>query len=278
MAKTKSASQNFYDVITAAINDMATHGFDSGERLDYWSEQIRKAAEGMAKSPSVMAKLMRDTLNAVYHRLVEQGGALKVAPGIERFRLEMIKPQLRAELDRRILASAQLIKLNREEAINKTVKRFQGWATSIPVGGSAEPDKAKTKSDVRKSMAALPFAERRVLIDQGHKLGAAINATVAEGNGAIAARWHSNWRQANYDYRTDHKERDNEVYLLKDSWAKFAGLIKVGKAGYVDDITQPAEEPFCRCRYEYLFHLRQLPKDMLTKKGEEKLKSVKINN
>ncbi len=267
---------SFYEVITRAINDLAEHGYDSAERVAYWSDEIRRAAERTTKSAAQLAKMLRDALETVYRRLVEQGGVLRAAPGVARFTIEHVKPILRAELDRRIMASASLIKLNREEAIDKTIRRFQGWATSLPPGGSAEPEKAKARSDIRKSVAGLPFIERRVLIDQGHKLGASIAATVAEGGGAIAARWHSNYRQAGYDYRPDHKERDGDVYLLRESWAKAQGLVKAGPSGYSDEITQPAEEPFCRCRFEYLFHLRQLPDDMITARGKQKLQAVRV--
>jgi hypothetical protein len=89
------------------------------------------------------------------------------------------------------------------------------------------------------------FDERRVLVDQGHKLISAINRTVAEEGNAIAGTWHSHWRQAGYDYREDHKERDDHVYAIRGNWAIKDGLMKVGPAGYSDEITQAAEEPFC---------------------------------
>ena len=261
------ARNTFYDTLTAAINDIAEHGYDSAERVAYWTEQIRKAAQASMRTSAQMQEMLRQALSAVYNKFVFKGGALKLHPGVGRFTLEKVAPLLRAELDRRIMASASLIKLNREEVMEKTLRRFQGWSTSIPPGGSAEPDKG---------LASLPFVERRVLIDQGRKLGAAINATVAEGGGAIAGIWRSNFRQPGYDYREDHKERDNQVYLVRGSWAQERGLVKVGTAGYIDDITQPAEEPFCRCRYIYLYHLRQMPDEMITAKGRTELEKVKV--
>lgn len=271
------ARSTFYDTLTRAIEDMAVHGYDSAERVAYWTEEIRRAAQASMRTSAQMAEMLRRALHAVYVKMVERGGVLKLSPGVARFTLERVAPTLRAELDRRIMASANLIKLNREEVIEKTLRRFQGWSTSIPVGGSAEPDKRKAKEDIRRSVAGLPFVERRVLIDQGRKLGAAINTTVAEGGGAIAATWKSNFRQPGYDYRPDHKERDGHLYLVRGSWAVKNGLVKVGPSGYTDDVTQPAEEPFCRCRFVYLFHLRQLPDDMLTVKGREQLKKTKVS-
>lgn len=268
----------FYETVNEAIRDMSIHGYDSAERVAYWTERLRKAAASYAKTSEQMGQMLRDALEAVYRRLVDNGGVLKAAPGVARFTIERVRPALRAELDRRILASASLIKLNREEAMEKTLRRFQGWATSIPVGGSAEPEKKKAVEGVRKAMSGLPFVERRVLIDQGHKLTSAVNTTVAVGGGAVAAIWHSNYRQSGYDYRPDHKERDDHVYLVRGSWAQEKGLVKPGAVGYTDDITQPAEEPFCRCRFQYIFSLRNLPDDMLTVKGRNDLARTKVKN
>ena len=266
---------SFTAVLTDALNDMQVHGFDTQARVDFWTERLRKAAEAAAKSSAQMERMLREALVSVYRRLVERGGVLKLSPGIARFTLERVRPALRAELDRRILASASLIRLNRDEAIEKTLRRFQGWATSIPVGGSADPEKQKAKETIKKSVAGLPFVERRVLTDQGHKLGNSINTTWATGNGAIAAVWVSNYRETGYDFRPAHKARDSHIYLVRDSWAKEKGLVKPGSDGYTDQITQPAEEVYCRCRWRYLFHLRQLPDDMLTNKGREAVEAVK---
>ena len=101
-----------------------------------------------------------------------------------------------------------------------------------------------------------------------------INEIVAVDNGAIAARWHSHWRQAGYNYRKDHKERDDNVYVIRGSWAHEKGYIKPIH-GYTDEITSPGEEVFCRCNYVYLYHLRQV-KHLLTKKGEMVVQSSQI--
>jgi len=267
---------SFYDVLSAAIRDVADHGYDSAARIAYWQEEIRKAAERTMSPPHVMERMLREALAAVYRRMVEKGQIVNLHPGVARFTLERVKPQLRAELDRRILASADLIKLNRKQAIEKTLQRFAGWSTSIPKGGSDAVDKRETKDEIRKSLASLPFQDRRVLIDQGHKLTAAISQTIAEGGGAIAGIWHSNWKQPGYDYREDHKERDGQVYTLRGNWAQDRGLMKVGDAGYYDEITAVGQEPFCRCRMTWLYHLRQLPDDMITAKGRGELADIRV--
>lgn len=265
----------FAELVAQAVKDFAERGFQTQQQLEDWLARLRAAAEAKATSPEQMQKMLNDALRAVYERLIERGGIVKAVPGVSRFTLANVAPRLRAELDRRILASANLIKMNREQAIAKTLQRFSGWATSQPKGGSAEPEARAAAADVKKALAQLPYHERRVLIDQAAKLNSSITAVVAEGGGAIAARWFSHWRQAGYDYREDHKERDQHVYLIRGSWAAERGLVKAADAGFTDQITQPAEEPFCRCKFVYLFNLRQLPVDMLTARGAEELERVR---
>ena len=267
--------KSYYEILTEAINDLTENGFDSAERLAYWQELLREAAERSMGSLHAASERLRESMHAIYDRLVKRQGALKVHPGISRFTLQMIEPRLHKELEKRILMSADLIRLNRAKAVEQTLQRFSGWASSVPPGGSKATDKVGTKKEVRKALSSLPFEERRVLIDQGHKLVTSINQVIASDGGAIAMRWRSNWRQPGYNYRHNHKDRDGKVYLIRDSWAKKAGLVKPGSVGYLDEITQPAEEVFCRCQGEYIYNLRALPEDLLTKKGEQELAAAR---
>lgn len=264
----------FYRVITEAVNDIAQHGFDSSNRIEQWADAIRRAAIGAMLTPDQMEAMLRDSLNSIYSRLVESGGILKTH-SINRFTLAHLAPRLRAELDRRLVASASLIKLNREQMIARTQQRFVGWATSVPAGGSKAADKVEAKANIRKALASLPFEQRRVMIDQGHKLTASINEIVATDQGAIAVEWHSHWRQPGYNFREDHKERDEQVYALRGNWAMTKGLMRPGQAGYYEQITAFGEEPFCRCYGRYIYSLRRLPDDMVTAKGREALATVK---
>jgi hypothetical protein len=261
----------FFQVITDAINDIAEYGYESDERLTYWIEEIRRAATTDMVSEEALTEQLRRVLGATYQRLVEDGGILHRHSGVDRYTLQRIAPHLHAELNRRILASADLIKLNRAQAINDTIQRFQGWATSVPRGGTNQVNRREEKRNIRKSLTSLPFRERRVIIDQGHKLSSAVSAIVAEDAGAIAARWRSHWKQLGYDYREDHKERDQKVYAIRDSWAHQRRFMKPGMSGFTDEMTQPGEEVYCRCYYVYIYNLRDLPDNMLTGRGRDAL-------
>jgi gas vesicle protein len=271
-----SGRPTYYEVLTAAIADIDSNGYDSAERIEYWAEQIKRAAERSMKSMEDVERMVRDAMAAVFRKQVDLGGVLRLNPGVKAFTLERIRPSLHAELSRRVAASIDLIRLNRPTAIAKAQARFRGWATSIPSGGApksgkARTDKVKQKTEFRKSVAQMPFEERRVLIDQSQKLFSAINTIVAVNGGAIGAVWHSHKAQRGYDGRKEHNARDGKFFLVRDSWAHKAGLVKPSAYGYTDDIEQPGEFVFCRCYYQYVYSLRSVPSDALTARGVEAL-------
>lgn len=265
------ASQSFYQIVSEAIRYYEEHGFQSAEELQIWVERIRKAAIDSLVPESTLDETLRKTLGGIYSRLIDDGQILKTHKGVARFTIERLKPKLRTELDRRLMVSRSLIKLNREQMVERTAQRFAGWASSIPAGGSRAVEVKDVKDNIRKALTSLPFEERRVHIDQGHKFTAALNEIVAVDGGAIAMRWNSHWRRPGYQYRKDHKERDQRIYLLRTSWAKEKGLVKPGDAGYYDDITKVGEEVHCSCFATWIYAIRDLPEDMLTNKGREAL-------
>lgn len=269
MADRRSA---FYEVLTQAVNDFLEHGFDSEERLNHWIRELGRTAQGALVTEAVLVQTLRSSLAQTFRRVTTTSRLLKVHPGISAFTLERIKPTLRAELDRRILASASLIKLNREQSVQRTLQRFAGWATSIPIGGTEVAQRAEVKESVRRGIAALPFEERRVVIDQGHKLINAVNDIVATDGGAIAARWlHVGESGPAYDARPEHVARDKHIFVIRGNWALTDGLMRLAGAKYTDQVDAPGEKIFCRCQYEYIYNLRDLPEEMRTTKGKQAL-------
>lgn len=273
--------KTFTRTVREAVKFFLRNGYTSRQELEQWQSIIRQAAE--SETDDDYMSMVSERLRKTYDLQVSKAGALERHKGLSRFTLNYMEPNLRSELDRRILASADLIKLNRTAAINKTVQRFSGWATSIPVqdyvGGGLSPSSRSGVNyncdHIQKSAQQVDYEARRVMIDQSHKLIANIDNIIATSNNAIAAEWHSHWRQAGYDYREDHKDRDKLVYLIRGNWAQKNGYVKAGPAGYLDAITQPGEEVFCRCYVTYLYNLRSIPEDMLTQKGRKFLESMK---
>jgi hypothetical protein len=262
----------FFEIINSAIADFLKFGFDDVKRLEYWLGKIKLSADAHLLPERVMQQKMEKALHQAFHRLVTKNGL--VNKNVSKYDVSKLSGKLRSELDRRIIASANLIKDDREQSIRMVLRRFEGWATSIPAGGTKIKPTPKEKANIKKGMSDIAFKQRRVIIDQTHKLISNINDIVAVDNGAIGAKWHSHWRQMNYDYREDHRERDEKIYAIRGSWAVKEGYINPIN-GYTDDITSPAEEVFCRCNYVYLYHLRQV-KELLTPKGLLALQSAKV--
>jgi len=259
--------RTFNQVVLSAIADLSEYGFDSLHRLERWQRELTYAAERQAKSDMAVDERLKEHLGRIYAQQITKGGILK-RHKIEAWTLEKVKPSLRKELDRRIMASAQLIKLNRQQAILKTLQRFSGWSTSLPMGGSEAVDKRGEAENIKKSIKQLPYIERRCILDQSAKLKASLDSIIATDNGAIAAIWHSR-HSANYDNRPEHLKRDGKLYFVRDNWAISKGLAKLAGHEYTDQITQPGEEVYCSCSYVYLYNLRSLPDECITIAGRE---------
>lgn len=262
-AKTKT----FFQTVTEAIRHFERFGFTSQAELDAWVTRLRQSALMQLRTPEQTERDISAALHSRYTEKVTKGGLLRQMPAVPRYTLEKVKPKLRRELDRRIAVSANLIRLNRDEAISTTLRRFQGWASSVPAGGSDVVDVKDQKENIRKALTNLSFIERRVVVDQTHKFVDAVTEIVAVDGGAIAGRWNSPWRRQGYNARKDHKERDEKVFAVRGNWAIEKGLMKPGPNGYTDEIERPGELCFCSCSYEYLFYLTALPLAMLTKAG-----------
>lgn len=263
---------SFSETIREAVNDFAEHGFDSEARLEEWMLRIRKAADAELVPEYQVEAQLKEALSTIYVRLIDKGGYIPRHPDIPRFTVDRVKPRLRQELTRTIFASANLIRLNRVRTIQETVQRFAGWASSVPPGGSDVVESRETQTMTRSALRQLAFEQRRVAIDQGNKLIGNLNRIIAVESGAIAMQWHQHYTR---NPRIDHTARDGKWFLIKDSWAYQQGLVKPGPDGFLDDVTKPGEEIFCRCSGTYFSTLRRLPSFMLTEKGKEKLEETR---
>lgn len=258
----------FSEVLAAAIADMSAVGYVSAERVAEWVIRLRNAAERDLGPEWEIDANVRADMSRLMERFLGGQKLPQRVPGVGRFTKELVAPQLYPELDRRIMAAVDLIKVDRSEAINRTLRRFSGWATSIPPGGDETVDKRETKTMLAKELARYRYHKRLVANDQGHKLIANVAALVAEQESAIAGEWHSHGASdRHYDARPDHLARDSKIYLIRGSWADQEGLVKPVH-GYLDEMTAPGQEVNCRCWLQYLLSPRRLPDAYLTAKGQ----------
>jgi hypothetical protein len=263
-------------VLTEAVTDITDNGYQDFAQVQVWLAKLREAMNVSLRSVKAQQDQTTRTLQRFYRKVVSQTSIRDRHGNIPRFTIERIEPQFRDILAQKIRISADLIVMNREAAIDKTLQRFAGWASSIPEGGSLVVDKRDVKGEIRKSLRSLSFEERRVAIDQGHKLMSAVDDVISMQGGAIAKIWHDvGQHDKSYDARKDHLARSGKVFAVRGSWAMEAGFLTKG-AGYTDEVTQPAEEVYCQCYWQSLYNLRDVPADMLTAKGKKELERVRV--
>ena len=197
------------------------------------------------------------------------GGYKRELPTIKPYRIDRIKPILRAELDRRIASSASLIKINRQNMIAESIQRFAGWSTG-DIASQVTPPREVVTSDKKAS----DFTVRRVRIDQRQKLRANIADITAKETGAIAFYWRGKMDDRE---RPLHKKRNGKLYLLTDTWATKQGLVKASNDAPWAEFSEskddgpPGVPIYCRCHAEYVFDLDELPPSALTEKGRAKI-------
>jgi hypothetical protein len=198
--------------------------------------------------------------------------------GVSRYTLERIKPHLRGELDRRILAiartSADQIGADRQAVIESTLRRFVDWVTTMPT--DAEEERGAENNEMPETLVELPLEERRrqVMLHQGIRFSASLSEMLAIDAGALAMVWRTTGCDGS-DHSPDHRQRDDRCYALRESWALSKGLMRAGQSGYYDEITSVSEEHNCRCGAKWIYSVRDLPEDMITPKGKSELARAK---
>ena len=265
----------FDEVLAEAVQDFTVEGYDSYHRLDKWMILLRQAAIESLLPLAELDRYIAQSLEARLGRAMTKRAMARRHPNVAPWTIARLKPHMREELSRRIVASAQLIRLNRDEAIEKALRHFSGWASSVPVGGSEAVNRHEVKAGIKKSLKQLSFQERRVAIDQGFKLISSIDQIIAHEGGAIAGKWRDHGSvDHRYHARKEHMARDDKFYAIRGNWALEKGYMTKCD-GYTDDQTQPGEEVYCRCFYVYIYNLRDLPPEFITKKGKQAMAEAK---
>lgn len=257
---------SYYETIAAAVEDFIEHGYDSADRLAFWLEHIGEAATRKAGTSKSAVSALRRQFEKIGAEQMSPGMIRKNHIGVGKFSRDALKPEMKELLSKRLDAAQALIRLNKEEAVSTTKRRFAGWASSIPEGGVPVEGQKEAKKNIVKSLGQLTYEERRVATDQGRKFAEAVNDLIGQQNGAIAVLWHHVHRE-NYNGRPVHIERDGKYFVLKDSWAYKEGLV-TDMDGDFSEIDAPGTAVFCRCTGERVYNLRDLPVNFLTEKGK----------
>jgi len=90
----------------------------------------------------------------------------------------------------------------------------------------------------------------------------------------LAATWEYSPLDAQGEYQKtyDHQQRDRRVYVVRGNWATEEGLMKVGAGEYLDEISRPGQDVGCTCSLQWITSLASVPAEMLTVKGQARVR------
>ena len=116
----------FDAALAQAVEEISEHGFDSTARLEALINKLRQAAVASLIPETQVHERLTRSLQSLYNKYVNRRQLLKLHEGASQFTLDRVAPRLRADLDRRILASVSLIKRNREDAVSADNQAVRG--------------------------------------------------------------------------------------------------------------------------------------------------------
>lgn len=203
--------------------------------------------------------------------------------GITKASINDLKSKFRKEVEDRVKISFNLMKNQEEELKQKIASRFINWVTidSKDVRGNTTSKQSLLNFlDFAKENGIAEDHAKFILKDQTRKMIASLDDLVAKENNAIGGIWHNRrdrrvvgnpsgiYPHAESKAHGDHWEREGKFYIFKDGWAYQKGYIKGELYENLED-GGVGVAIGCRCRLEFIYDLRDVPYENLTKKGRE---------
>ena len=281
----KRILKSFFDDNLFSINDILSQtkiaalvrAIDKGIKNDY--DKVLKSVN----------KEVRSKLKNEYNQFIKKG-AFRVAPTLQKYKIEDLKPDFKKELESRINVSLSYITTQDKNTIEEIKNRLMNFA-SIPhpnkdlkeleydFWNDVLPEKAKKNYKSNKW-------QNMIIRDQQHKLTSNMTYITAMKNNAIGFIWKnrkdirvvgnpSGLYPSGNKIHNDHWKREGKLYLFRDSAALKKGLIKKTKdVQYADEIDDglPGIPINCRCTMRLIYRLYEIPaeyKNIITEKGKE---------
>jgi hypothetical protein len=164
--------------------------------------------------------------------------------------------------------------------LSNQISQFQvmlrEFLEKIPVGGTKDKTIKSEIVGIKKELRYLVKWNNLFYTYKARSLCSEIENIFALAGNPLAVIWrYSNLdAQGEYQKTYSHEERADKIYAIRRSWAIEKGLIKVGPAGYLDEINKPGQELGCMCSLQWVFSVRRLPDSMITPKGRSELDRV----
>lgn len=203
----------------------------------------------------------------------------------DNFNINDINANVRKLLEKRIITSLNNIKIKDKKLLLEIQNRFINFLVN-------NDNKNKTLKDLKDNLRVNECLTqsknytKNILRDQMHRFNDSIDYTMGTLNGAVGLVWHTQqdkrvvgdptglYPKGN-TLHNNHFKRDGVFFSLKDSIATKNKLVNAEIFETLTDIKECGRPINCRCYYEYIYDLRDVPTQYLTKKG---FNFIKKNN
>jgi hypothetical protein len=164
-----------------------------------------------------------------------------------------------------------------DEQLSQFQALLEQFIEQVPIGGTKDKAIKSQVSEIKKELRQLAKWDKLFNIYKAISFPAEIEYLFALEGNPIAAIWRYSQADEQGEYRKtySHKERDGRVYVVRDNWAIGKGLMTAEPYGYIDEISHPNQEIGCMCHLQWVYNIRDLPKEMVTEKGVSALKRAR---
>jgi hypothetical protein len=186
-------------------------------------------------------------------------------------------PSIMERFDWCIKTYGEQASLYREDQLGRFCDLVSQLLQQTPEGGSKDNSLKRQITNIKSEVRSLAMWDELFYIYKTSSFPSEVEYIFKLENNPIACVWYYNPRDEQGDYRKtyDHRQRQGHVYAVRGNWAIEKDLMRAGPDRYIDEISRPCQEVGCMCHLRWLYALRELPQDMLTKKGKEELERVR---
>ncbi|NNM98724.1 MAG: hypothetical protein HKL91_02865 [Candidatus Eremiobacteraeota bacterium] len=157
-----------------------------------------------------------------------------------------------------------------EDRIGQLQAMLKAFLDKVPNGGTNEKTIKSKIAEIKSDLRSLAKWDRLFYTYKATSFHDEIEYIfMLAKDDPVAAIWEYCYldEQGEYQQTYNHKKRHGRVYAVRGSWAIEQGFIKVGPAGYLDEISRPGQEVGCMCSLQWVMSPRDLPREMLAESG-----------
>lgn len=272
------------DILSKTATEALVRAIDKGIKKDY--DKVLKSVN----------KEVRSKLKNEYNQFIKKG-VFRIAPSLQKYKIEDLKPDFRKELESRINVSLSYITTQDQNTIEEIKNRLMNFASIPHLTPQADIRHKNLKeleydfwndvipAKVKKNYKTSSW-QNMIIRDQQHKLVSNMTYITAMKNDAIGFIWKnrkdirvvgnpSGLYPSGNKMHNNHWKREGKLYLFRNSEALKKGLIKKTKdVQYADEIEDglPGIPINCRCTMRLIYRLYEIPaeyKNIITEKGKE---------